>query len=347
MMGLLVLFALPQAQSNNLCKDVLKDSNFVEDSLQPLPSKPFLTQLFETQLDWYHNPEYTKFLKLSNSKKLKQIKKNLKLLGVEYSNDFLFSLSIYNIDEFIVIKPKLNSSELNKIAYHLKQKLGVSLVYNPHELPEGTTAYYIHNKNEIGLPHVVVLTGKSSLDLFHEIRHASLTSNAKKGKPSLYEGEVLAPYEKLDSEHLYDQYLSFQEISTFYQDAKLNFKAVTQPSFKKLDPERSQLMMEEAKEQIRISKTVIDFAFKRIIQTIEVLRDKKTKFYVDVLSNNILKVSILNPKFQYEFIIPSETSNIEGNELEVLILHLHKMQIDINTKRDRLDDMDFALQNLM
>jgi hypothetical protein len=264
---------------------------------------------------------------------------------VDFRTDYLFSISIYSVYQFLIINPKQNGSELNKIAFKLKEKFGISLIYNPHELPEGTSAYYLHHKNEIGLPHVVVLTGKANLDLFHEIRHASLTSKAKKGKPSLYEGEVFEPNAKLDSEHLYDQYLSFQEISTFYQDAKLNYLAVTQPSFKKLDKEKAELYLFEAQEQIRISKVVIEFALKRINQTINILRDKTAKLYIDVMPSNILKINITHPKIQYEFIIPSEISNIEGNELEVLILHLHKMQMDVNKKRDKLDDMDFALQN--
>jgi hypothetical protein len=178
-----------------------------------------------------------------------------------------------------------------------------------------------------------MLSGHPSVAVYHEIRHASLLSKVKKGRPTIFEGHVISTGLNEEVDHLYEDFLSFQEISTYFQDANFHYLAVTQPSFKSLRNYEMNFMLKASKEYIKLSRSVISFAHQSQVKF------KKTK-------NILLHLGISHPNYEYYFTLPLEES-FQSQKVESLFLeHIQKIKTDISKKLKRIDEMQTNLEKI-
>jgi hypothetical protein len=349
--GLWTLLIQPAvALSAPTCHDLFQNSqnqeilNTLEVLQYETQSKPYLSRLLEHQYKLQLSERFEDFEDLTAKQKLEVVKNETKKLRIEYQSDILVDKQIER--EVLYITPKKNGSELNRLAFILREKLNLNLIYNPSYLDRGIEAYFQPKTMEIGLPHITMLSGHPSVAVYHEIRHASLLSKVKKGRPTIFEGHVISTGLNEEVDHLYEDFLSFQEISTYFQDANFHYLAVTQPSFKSLRNYEMNFMLKASKEYIKLSRSVISFALQKLNKAEELVLTHQSQVKFKKTKNILLHLGISHPNYEYYFTLPLEES-FQSQKVESLFLeHIQKIKTDISKKLKRIDEMQTNLEKI-
>jgi hypothetical protein len=265
-------------------------------------------------------------------------------LGIEYKSVFIKEEPLKK--EILMILPKKNGSEINRLAFVMKEKLKLTLIYDPFLLDSGMEAFFTPKNLEIGLPHLAILSGQPTIAVYHEIRHASMLSKFKKGQPTLFEGHVIAAGLDENVDHLYDEFLSFQEVSTYFQDAIYHYLVVTQPSFKKLKYDEMYFMLKASKLYLELSKSIISFSLERINKAEELIKNKQVRILFKKNQKNIFKFKIKHPNYEYVFNVGIGDNYKQGKEKDLLMEHLQNLKSDITKKLKRLDEMEAHIETL-
>lgn len=184
---------------------------------------------------FYYNDGFSRTLPIqvfnfsNHAKKLSLVSERLTTLGVEYSWQKKFSISLRK-NSYIQITPG-ESTYLNRLAKKLWKNFGTKVVYNPKLLSKGTVALYHEIENSIYISHQTAYNGKPDSSFFHEAKHAAMTVKKNKKRTPMINGamaEILAlvPFLGIKSNDGYQNYVDFQELATWKQDYLYSLKSL-------------------------------------------------------------------------------------------------------------------------
>lgn len=344
--GLIIGGSFPAAANPlpaDRCQTSLQfNDNKESDSSAPFPANPRLSVLLENG-DAFSKDGISSFFYGSSFRRQFEIaQKQLRILGVEFEIE-----KSNGIIEKLLKKPKLiiraskNGSQLNQLAFALKKSLGVSLIYKPHDLGNTVAAYYLDFTKEICLSHNNIMSGKLDITTFHEIRHAALSSKLARGNPTLYEGNYYNSG-NVNKDDTYGSYLSFQEISTYSQDAKYAHRAVYDPSAEKLSDANYRTLARNAGYEIRHAGLIIKKAQEHIQEALHLVNSGKgTIHLVDSNDRFLVLDLIMNDDVRFDFTIPLEApiNEMSSPLRELLSQHIRKLDNLAGEKRDYVRDL--------
>lgn len=300
---------------------------------------PQLLRLFDNQKEFGANDELQKFMTKPPRQQYEEAKRILEHHRVVFSegaDQRLWGLIKKNI---LIISPIADGAPLNRLAYSLHKTMGVSLTYNPHRLAYGSAAYFTSATNEIGIPHNVALSGKPDISLFHEIRHASLDSKLKKDQPSLFEAEAVLADKDIPVHHSYDNYLSFQEIETYFQDAKYAYLVSRNTQIEGLPSKVQRQFLNKVADTIRLSLGVYSIAGRRLHHAYQLLSHGGGKVQVKRLSDRILLFELKDRTYNYDFKIKDSETPRKGKERDYLLSHVNSMITEKDRRKLKLENM--------
>jgi hypothetical protein len=113
---------------------------------------------------------------------------------------------------------------LGKVMRRVKERFGLRVGFNPMLAGSEmmTPAYYGSDINLIMLDTLVLGEKNEVPQVFlHEVRHTYYLSLLKEGKNDIHHGSIstVSPNYSLDPSGMYAEYLSFEEVSTYFRDA--------------------------------------------------------------------------------------------------------------------------------
>ncbi len=114
------------------------------------------------------------------------------------------------------IEPQKVGSPLNVLAWTLREKLGVALVYDARARMDGALATYDSVNKRLDLDVQTIAHGEPSAAAVHELHHAYLGAATERGADPFVGVTVMSLDEQtLSSSDLYTKYMTMQELSTF------------------------------------------------------------------------------------------------------------------------------------
>jgi hypothetical protein len=343
---MLVTTAFAQYNPINACRSVFHQPSFSEERLLQTIERPFLNTLIQNQYNGKLSPEFLEFETLNPQQKFGITKERLQSNGVEFDVLTDAILVIFKKQNKIQILPKKNGVQLNELAFILKKQLNVNLIYNPFLLDTLSEAYFLPETMELGLSDLVAFTGLPNISLYHEIRHAHLTNQLYKGQPTLYEGYVINSESPSKSKFPYDKFLSFQEVSTYYQDSKYHLLAIKQPSFKELPSEEKIRMVFDSQLMVKLAIRVVKLCLQRLELANEILNSGKGSISIkkSLLKNKYIRVVIEDDQYKFLFVVPTNGLYRKGLEEPMLTQHLVKMKKDFKNKLEKLEEINLQLE---
>lgn len=340
--------AFAQLSPTNSCRYLFEEPVISEDALEKSIERPFLNTLIQNQYSQRYDPEFLAFEKMKPTQKFQLAQEKLNKLGI--SNEVMSEsfLGIFKKQKKILILPKQNGTPLNELAFTLKKQLNVDLVYNSYLLDKLSEAYFLPQTMELGLSDLIVFSGEPNITLYHEIRHASFTQKLLRGSPSLYEGHVINSGPIINAKFPYEKFLSFQEVSTYYQDSKYHLLAIKQPSFNKLPSEDKIRLVFDSQLMVKLAIKVLKLSLQRLAVANEILESKRGQIFVkkSFSKHKYIQVNLEEAQYKFLFSIPTNGYYRQGMEEDLLSLHLLKMNIDFKTKLEQLEEMNTQLENI-
>ncbi|MEY4615578.1 MAG: hypothetical protein RJB66_538 [Pseudomonadota bacterium] len=342
-----VLFFLQRGYSQSRpdqCQMSLRDSTLIPTPVMLeaevlLRDNPQLFRLFESQYRLLQSEEYRLFVKLKPEEQLENARRAFEKNGVTVLEDVQKRYLVLTKSSKLVIVPDDQGSVLNRMAAKLHKTMGVSLTYNPRQLMDGSTAYFQSATNEIGIPHLVAISGEPNVFLYHEIRHASYTHKLRTGDPSLFEGLVVMTNRDIPTTHPYELYLSFQEIGTYFQDAKYAYKASLSPQLNELSTVEQKQFVNGVSYSLQHSIGMLSFAARRLDHAVKIIKGGAGVIRITESAAKKLKVSLTDNMYEFSFSLGETDLPSKAEERAFVLNHVNRMIEEQQMRLERLEAM--------
>jgi hypothetical protein len=333
------------AQTNeDRCRQSLqvKDdkANLVDSSSTPeWRRNPGIDKLFESQYSDIRSVDYQFLITQKPEEQIEKVRSAFQKNGIDFSEgqDRRFFGLVKSTK--LIVAPNPQGAILNQLANHLYQRMGVTLTYNPRALFDGSTAFYLPSLNEIGIPHAVALSGNPNISVFHEIRHAALANKSRKGTPSLYEATAVKTDKEIPSNHPYDDYLTFQEISTYFQDANFAYHASLSPRVLELSWAEQRRFFNRVADSLRHSKSILEFAGRRLDHAVKIINGGAGKIIVAQKAGQSLRMTLYDRSYDFSFNFGLVAAPSKAEERQFLLNHIEEIKAAQQKKLERLDSM--------
>ncbi len=157
------------------------------------------------------------------------IRTRLKLFKAYFKSVHLEVEFTQNDNDFPIIEVLGGASWLGRVTQKLREKMGLRIVYDPHDFFSGSgwsEASYDSEEKTIFLPHLSLLyPDEMNPVVLHEVRHASVDLNHRihvldmNADTSDFEVELPHHKKRTDFEKSYSSYQSIDEVLAFYTEA--------------------------------------------------------------------------------------------------------------------------------